>query len=132
MDTYTALHFRCCAAQSHKPHHKSDPNLSELTFVSMSHNQGDLRPKHADWPFLTGDTTYPPCQALAREAKEAGATAILSPSARRTGGTTSPVFVRQILSAATILGVVIIEIEASGETRIIRPPSYLDFEHVLV
>jgi hypothetical protein len=84
-------------------------------------NGYDLRPKHADWPFLTGDTTYPPCQALAREAKEAGATAILSPSARRSGGTTAPVFVRQILSAATILSLVVIEIEASGETRVIRP-----------
>jgi hypothetical protein len=89
----------------------------------LNGNGYDLRPRHGDWPFLTGDNTYPPCQALGREAKEAGASAMLSPSARRTGGTTAPVFVRQILSTPTILGVVILQIEESGETRVIRGAS---------
>jgi hypothetical protein len=80
----------------------------------------DLRPKRMEWPFLTGDDTYPPCQALAKEAKAAAASTMLCPSARHENGTTTPVFVREVLSEPAILGVTILELSPSGEIDIIR------------
>jgi hypothetical protein len=83
----------------------------------------DVRPKSIDWPFLTGDNTYLPCQALAKEVKGVGASAMLCPSARRETGTTLPIFVREMLSEAEVLGVVILQIEPSGEITVIHPAS---------
>jgi hypothetical protein len=81
----------------------------------------DLRPMRDKWPFLTGDvSTYPKCQDLAREARATNADAMLCPSARRKDGTTAPVFVLQVLSGVTILGVVGIEIDSNGAIRAIR------------
>jgi len=81
----------------------------------------DLRPMRDTWPFLTGDiSTYPQCQDLAREARTGNADAMLCPSARHRDGTTAPVFVLQVLSGVTILGVVGIEIDSNGTIRAIR------------
>jgi hypothetical protein len=80
----------------------------------------DLRPKGIEWAFLTGDDTYPPCQALAKEARAAAASTLLCPSARQQNGTTTPVFVREALSEPAILGVTILQLEPSGELNIIR------------
>ena len=80
----------------------------------------DVRPRLKNWSFLTGDNTYPECQALAAEAKSRGVDAILCPSARRPGGTTAPVFERRALSDPTIRDGIVLEIEASGEIRIVR------------
>jgi hypothetical protein len=74
-----------------------------------------------EWPFLIGDTsTYPQCQELARDARTAGAEAMLCPSARRENGTTSPVFILEVLSDATILGVVVIQLDENGSMSAIR------------
>jgi hypothetical protein len=81
----------------------------------------DLRPKREDWPFLTGDETYPPCNALAAEARTNGAHAMLCPSARRPKGTTTPVFAREALSQPVILNLVVLQIEADGRVEILRP-----------
>jgi hypothetical protein len=81
----------------------------------------DLRPMRDKWPFLTGDTsTYPKCQDVAREARTALASALLCPSARHKDGTTAPVFVREVLSDGTILGLVHIQIDANGRISISR------------
>jgi hypothetical protein len=82
---------------------------------SLNGDGYDLRPKKGIWQFLTGDIdTYRQCQELAREARTRGAQALLCPSARRDGGTTSPVFVQQVLSNGAVLGVVAILIDQDG------------------
>ncbi len=79
----------------------------------------DLRPMKDGWPFLTGDTaSYPQCQDLAGEARAASADAMLCPSARREGGTTVPVFVQRVLSEATIIGLVSIQIDTEGSVSV--------------
>lgn len=83
----------------------------------------DIRPKQADWPFLTGDSTYPPCQAVAKEAKILGAHAMLCPSARRQDGTTTPVFERHVLSEPNILNVIVIQVDAAGGIQVFHPAS---------
>jgi len=83
-------------------------------------NGYDLRLMRMQWSFLTGDGTYPRCQALAKQAKDAQATAMLCPSARNENGTTTPVFVREVLSEPTILGIAILVFESSGELHVIH------------
>jgi hypothetical protein len=74
-----------------------------------------------EWPFLTGDTSaYPQCQEIAQEARTAGGESMLCPSARRENGTTSPVFILEVLSDATLLGVVVIQIDENGTMSAIR------------
>jgi hypothetical protein len=81
----------------------------------------DLRPMKEPWLFLTGGVdTYPECQELAREARMRGAQAMLCPSARRDAGTTSPVFVQQVLSNGAVLGVVAILIDQDGTISAVR------------
>jgi RES domain len=80
----------------------------------------DVRPQRTAWPFLTGDNTYPQCQALAAEAKERRANAMLCPSARRQGGTTTPVFERNVLSEPVILAISVLQIDPSGKVQITR------------
>ena len=81
----------------------------------------DLRPRHPEWSFLTGDEyCYPQCQAVAKEAMGANAVAMLCPSARRGGGTTLPAFARAALSDPVILGSVTIEFDVTGEINITR------------
>ncbi len=59
----------------------------------------DLRPKLEEWPWLVGEEeNYPKCLTLAREAVASEIDGFLAPSARRSGGTTTPVFSRQALS----------------------------------
>jgi RES domain-containing protein len=122
LETETAEHER---AHWCRKELRSQPPISRRFHYrhlqSRLSGQGfDVRPRHKDWPFLTDDDTYPQCQALASEAKSREADALLCPSARRPGGTTAPVFERYALSNPTILGVVVLEIEASGGTQIVR------------
>lgn len=58
----------------------------------------DLRPKVGNWPFLIADDGYNECNRLGAEANASGLGGLLSQSARRPEGTTSPVFSRPCLS----------------------------------
>jgi hypothetical protein len=81
----------------------------------------DVRPKINEWIFLAGeDSAYPDCRSLAQEAINAGGDMMLCPSARRPTGTTVPVFVVHVLSEPSLAGIVVIEINVSGEIRIAR------------
>jgi hypothetical protein len=57
----------------------------------------DVRPFHADCPWLTEDT-YDECQRLGAAAKAEGLDGLLSPSARRLEGTTVPIFSQSSVS----------------------------------
>ncbi len=75
----------------------------------------DLRPKSADWTFLTQDhSAYPQCQSLAREAISIGAEAFVTPSARHSAGVNTPIFARSALTAAEIVGSAVIVAEGSS------------------
>jgi hypothetical protein len=81
----------------------------------------DVRPQMDTWAFLTGDfSSYPACHQLAKEAKDAHADAMLCPSARLTGGSTSPVFERRALSDESLHDLVSILIDADGSTHVDR------------
>jgi RES domain len=81
----------------------------------------DVRPQAGAWAFLTGDvSSYPDCQQLAQEAKDSQADAMLCPSARLDGGSTSPVFERPALSDESLHDLVSILVEADGSTRVDR------------
>lgn len=60
----------------------------------------DLVPHAVDRPFLTTNDGYSQCNALANEAIAAGLDALLTPSARHTGGICVPVFNEATLSNA--------------------------------
>jgi len=64
----------------------------------------DLRPKAAEWSFLTADDGYEVCNQVATEANSARLDGLLSQSARRPEGTTLPVFKRECLSDARLDG----------------------------
>ena len=82
----------------------------------------DVRPKKAEWPYLTGDvSSYAECHALAREARTVGAQALLCPSARYDTGTTTPVFARVALSGGDLLDVVCIQLNDDGTLHTERP-----------
>lgn len=77
----------------------------------------DLRPQATVWPFLTNPVeaeAYPACQALAREARAAGADGFLARSARRAEGANAPVFNRTALSGPAIVGSAAIIPDGSG------------------
>ncbi len=57
----------------------------------------DLRPKIDEWPELV-DEDYEFCNALGAEAVATGLKGLLTPSARRAGGTNMPVFARDAIS----------------------------------
>lgn len=65
--------------------------FSTLSF-SFSGDVKDLRPKKTDWPFLTSDDGYDTCNQIAREARTAGLSGLLTPSARAADGTCLPIF----------------------------------------
>jgi hypothetical protein len=58
----------------------------------------DLRPMVGKWPFLVDDDGYDQCNQLGVEAARSGLGGLLSRSARRPEGTTSPIFSRPCLS----------------------------------
>jgi RES domain-containing protein len=81
----------------------------------------DVRPKVDEWAFLTGDSSsYPDCHKLAQEARDVQADAMLCPSARQEGGSTSPVFERHVLSDESLHELVSILIEVDGSVRVDR------------
>jgi RES domain len=69
----------------------------------------DLRPKNAEWEWLTSkETCHPNCLQLGREAVAAkDIDAFQAPSARQSGGTTVPTFNDQALSNPVIDGTTI-------------------------
>ena len=69
----------------------------------------DLRPKHAEWEWLTSDETcHPNCLILGKEAVAAqDVDAFQAPSARHSGGTTVPTFKVEALSNPVIDGTTI-------------------------
>ena len=58
----------------------------------------DLCPMAAVWAGLTHVSDYAFCNGLGNEARSSGLHALLAPSARRSGGTNVPVFIRSALS----------------------------------
>ena len=64
----------------------------------------DLRPKTAEWPALT-DEDYAFCNRLGAEAIRASLDGLVTPSARRRGGTNLPVFKRRAISDPESQGV---------------------------
>jgi hypothetical protein len=64
----------------------------------------DLRPHIAQWPFLVADDGYDQCNIIGAEASQSGLGGLLSQSARRPEGTTSPVFQRGTLSDVVFEG----------------------------
>lgn len=64
----------------------------------------DLRPKEAEWQGLT-DEDYAFCNRLGAEAMRASLDGLVTPSARRRGGTNLPVFQRQAIADAESQGV---------------------------
>lgn len=58
----------------------------------------DLRSMQTEWQGLTHDGDYQFCNRLGTEAKTAGLDGLLTPSARRAGGTNVPVFARRAIS----------------------------------
>lgn len=73
----------------------------------------DLRPKLEEWPDLISND-YGFCQELGREANAMPLASFLAPSARETGGTTSPIFSPDGLSDPEITGTVRFSVDASG------------------
>jgi len=63
----------------------------------------DLRPLVGKWPFLIADNGYDQCNELGAEAAKTDLGGLLSQSARRPKGTTSPVFLRGCLSGPVFL-----------------------------
>ena len=82
----------------------------------------DLRPRAADWPFLTDDgaEAYAACQALAGEAATLELGGLLTPSARRAAGTNLPVFRRDAVSEPEVLGITAFARDVSGEVTVRR------------
>jgi hypothetical protein len=81
----------------------------------------DLRPMLGQWMFLIadGDEAYARCQVLANEAVDRGAHGLLTPSARRRGGTNVPVFRRSALADPSIMGVVALSRDPrTGQVRL--------------
>ena len=73
----------------------------------------DVRPVQADYPWLTA-STYDECQKLGAAAKAEGLDGLLSPSARRSGGTTVPIFSQASVSQPAEEREVIFAIEPNG------------------
>ena len=87
-----------------------DPSKGRIAYLSVfrcrfSGEARDLRPKREEWgELISPHTDNPFCQSLGREAIEAAIDGFLAPSARRSDGTTVPVFSRDSLSHAHIDG----------------------------
>jgi hypothetical protein len=106
---YTALEWETAEAEiAHYIPRRFGENLSGSVFYdrlecrldAMSY---DLRPARDHFPFLI-EEPWPPCQALAREARSREAGALLTQSARRLEGSNVPVFDRRTLSAPKLVG----------------------------
>lgn len=109
---YSALDHETAEAEMYywtiKPLLEGPPRVWTVLFqcaaCRFSGQVKDLRPKIAEWPFLTADKGYDVCNQVAAEAKAAGLDGLLSQSARRQEGTTLPVFKRECLSDARLEG----------------------------
>lgn len=73
----------------------------------------DLRPKEAEWPGLVDDD-YTFCNRLGTEAVGAALDGLVTPSARRRGGTNLPVFQRQAIRDPRSQGLTAITYDPEG------------------
>lgn len=78
----------------------------------------DLRPLEKDFPNLVHDNDYSLCQALGAHAVATSIDAFLTPSARRKGGTCTPVFNAHVLKNARAFGYFHFEFLLDGTVRI--------------
>ncbi len=82
----------------------------------------DLRPWVDRWSFLIADGGYEQCNLLGAEAAESGLGGLLSQSARRLEGTTSPVFSRRCLSGVEFQGYRVFDYDPGTRTVKISSP----------
>lgn len=82
----------------------------------------DLFPIYPKYPELTSRDSdgYPRCREIAVKARETGANALRTPSARRTGGTCTPVFDRACLADAPRLRGSGRFVHADGQVQFIK------------
>ena len=79
----------------------------------------DVRPALADWPELTHDNDYSFCNRLGAKTMTSGLDGLMTPSARRAGGTNLPVFTRRALSNPVIHSLVALTLDpSSGEVDV--------------
>lgn len=116
---YCSLDWETCEAE--KGHYiqsgitAPEPNLYQRLECQLTGHVFDVRPKVSDWPFLVGDnSSYPKCQAVADEAVDRRADALITPSARRTQGANAPVFAPGALNSPKIVGDALILVETDG------------------
>ncbi len=74
----------------------------------------DIRPALVDWPDLTHDNDYSLCNRVGAEATTSGLDGLMTPSARRAGGTNIPVFTQRALSNPVIHGLVALTLDPSS------------------
>jgi hypothetical protein len=77
----------------------SAPRHFNLFEIDVEGSVLELFPIHADFPELTSEdeSGYPKCRDIAEEARRNSIDAFRTPSARKMGGTCTPVFTRQSL-----------------------------------
>jgi RES domain len=104
-------------AQAERTHNihldEGSVRLYKISYVLTATRCFDLRPLAETHTFLTEDdeaVAYPPCQALAAEAIDAGGQALITFSARRDAGVNTPSFRRDIVSEAAIEGQVLLHV----------------------
>ena len=74
----------------------------------------DLRTALANWPELTHDSDYNFCNEVGAEAFAGGLDGLVTPSARKVGGTNLPVFVQRALSNPVVHGLVALTLDPSS------------------
>ena len=78
----------------------ADPHTSWYTRFTCDFNgtAKDLRSKKREWPELVHDHDYRFCNGLGAEARATNLDGLLTPSARKEGGTNVPAFARRAIS----------------------------------
>lgn len=91
------------------------PHTSWYTRFACDFNGAakDLRPKKREWPQLVHDHDYRFCNGLGAEARAMNLDGLLTPSARKEGGTNVPVFERQAISKPRDLALVAVNYDPS-------------------
>ncbi len=74
----------------------------------------DLRPALVNWPGLVHDSDYSFCNEVGAEAFATGLDGLVTPSARKAGGTNLPVFNQLALSSPEVHGLVALTMDPSS------------------